>query len=91
MLENKTIDPILLTFDVSMLVGFVFGFILALNIPMNSLVYYYLFGFGVSAITWIFLLMHFERIQKLHKFFTPAFTGLGLGVIISGFIVIEFF
>ena len=93
MMENKTItiNPVLLIFDVSILIGFLLGFILALNMSVYSLAQYYLFGFGISAIVWIFLGMHFKKIQKLHNFFTFVFGGLGLGIIVSGFVVIKFF
>lgn len=91
-MKNKTvtIDPVLLIFDVTIIIGLLIGFILALNIPIYSLAQYYIGGFGVSAIAWIFVSMHFERLQRFHWFFQYAFTGLGIGVVISGFIVINF-
>ena len=89
-MKNKTIivNPVLLMLDVSILIGFLLGFILALNISLYLLVQYYIFGFGMSVIAWIFLGMHFEKIQELHEYFQFIYTGLGIGIVISGFTVI---
>ena len=86
--EIININPRLLAFDISMIIGFVFGVILALNISMYPLVLYYIGVFGFFSISWVILYMHSERIQKYHDIVSFAFMGVGVGITISGFIII---
>ena len=88
--KNDKEKTILFTFELSILIGFIIGFILTLNISIKQLVPYYIFGFGISSITWVLLTIHYKKIQKLHNLFTFIFIGTGIGLVFSGIIVITF-